>query len=107
MSALLTCNLVVNVVYFRCCRLTVNIIKWPLILLIIPPLINYASLKQEQEMLIPADATLYDIGQGQRLMMRCKGRGAPTVILESPAGGCYITTVCSQLYLVSLHRLVV
>ena len=40
-------------------------------------------------MLIPADATLYDIGQGQRLMMRCKGRGAPTVILESPAGGYY------------------
>ena len=89
MSALLTCNLVVNVIYFSCCRLTVNIIKWPLILLIIPPLINYASLKQEQEMLIPADATLYDIGQGQRLMMRCKGRGAPTVILESPAGGYY------------------
>ena len=63
-----------------------NIIKWLALLVIVPPLLNYASLKNEETLLLPSDALHYDVGHGQKLMLRCAGKGAPTVILDHPAG---------------------
>ena len=28
----------------------------------------------------------YDVGHGQRLFLSCKGKGTPTVVMESPIG---------------------
>lgn len=61
-------------------------LKWVAILVIVPPLVNYASLKNEQNIMLPDDALHYDVGYGQRLMLRCAGHGAPTLIFDNPAG---------------------
>jgi len=71
-----------------------NVLKWVLIAVVIPPLLNYTSLKSEHTALLPPTALLYDIGQGQRLMLHCTGKGAPTVILESPAGKVKGNLIC-------------
>ncbi|CAF0750593.1 unnamed protein product [Adineta steineri] len=54
-------------------------------IVIVPPLINYASLKREAP-LLGQHGLPYDIGYGQKLFLRCRGRGLPTVILDAPTG---------------------
>ncbi|CAF1443089.1 unnamed protein product [Adineta ricciae] len=56
-----------------------------LFIIIVPPLINYASLKREAP-LLAQHGLPYDIGYGQKLFLRCRGQGAPTVILDAPTG---------------------
>ncbi|KAM3614444.1 uncharacterized protein V6R79_014452 [Siganus canaliculatus] len=63
-----------------------NIGKCFLLLIIIPPFLNYASLQREGQMLIPKDGQIVDVGLGQKMHLFCKGRGRPVVILDSPTG---------------------
>lgn len=59
--------------------------KIAVVVLVAPPFLNYASLKNEEIHLQP-EGQMYDIGWGQRLFMMCKGEGPPTVILDAPTG---------------------
>ncbi|KAM9724036.1 uncharacterized protein ACNS7B_019242 [Menidia menidia] len=63
-----------------------NIGKCFLLLLIIPPFLNYASLQREAQMLLPKDGLIVDVGLGQKMHLLCKGRGRPVVILDAPTG---------------------
>ncbi|BFZ11105.1 hypothetical protein BsWGS_14144 [Bradybaena similaris] len=60
-------------------------IKYVLLLIFIPPFLNYASLQREAVELKPP-GELYDIGWGQKLFLSCQGKGPPTVILDAPTG---------------------
>lgn len=48
-------------------------------------MINYAALNKEKEVL-GRHGLEYDIGMGQKIFMKCKGEGLPTIIMESPLG---------------------
>ncbi|XP_043973110.1 uncharacterized protein si:dkey-122a22.2 isoform X2 [Gambusia affinis] len=64
----------------------VNFGKCLLLIVIVPPFINYASLQREGQMLLPKDGQMVDVGLGQKLHLLCKGRGKPAVILDAPTG---------------------
>ncbi|XP_041361636.1 uncharacterized protein LOC121377635 [Gigantopelta aegis] len=68
------------------CRRCLSFGKYVLLLLIVPPFLNYASLQREAQQLLPSGGELYDIGWSQKLFMMCHGKGPPTVILDSPTG---------------------
>ncbi|XP_077576815.1 uncharacterized protein LOC144199207 [Stigmatopora nigra] len=72
----------------RFCQTSVllNISKCLLLIIIIPPFLNYASLQREGQMLLPKDGRMIDVGLGQRMHLLCKGQGNPVVILDSPTG---------------------
>ncbi|XP_057690197.1 uncharacterized protein si:dkey-122a22.2 [Corythoichthys intestinalis] len=72
----------------RFCHTSVlmNIGKCLLLIIIIPPFLNYASLQREGQMLLPKDGQIIDVGLGQRMHLLCKGEGKPVVILDSPTG---------------------
>ncbi|XP_061676560.1 uncharacterized protein si:dkey-122a22.2 [Syngnathoides biaculeatus] len=57
-----------------------------LLLIIIPPFLNYASLQREGQMLLPKDGQIVDVGLGQRMHLLCKGQGKPVVVLDAPTG---------------------
>ncbi|XP_017268615.1 uncharacterized protein si:dkey-122a22.2 [Kryptolebias marmoratus] len=63
-----------------------NLGKCLLLILIIPPFLNYASLQREGQMLLPKDGEIIDIGLGQKMHLLCKGKGKPVVILDTPTG---------------------
>jgi len=48
-------------------------------------MLNYAGLQKEKDFL-RSQATLFDIGFGQKMFMNCSGTGRPTVILDAPTG---------------------
>ncbi|KAM9852644.1 uncharacterized protein ACBR49_005705 [Aulostomus maculatus] len=60
--------------------------KCLLLIIVIPPFLNYASLQREGQMLLPKDGQIVDVGLGQRMHLLCKGQGKPVVILDSPTG---------------------
>ena len=62
-----------------------TVVKVLLFVVAVPPMLNYAGLKQERDHLI-TNATLFDVGFGQKLFMSCEGAGRPTVILDAPTG---------------------
>ncbi|CAF1393053.1 unnamed protein product [Rotaria magnacalcarata] len=62
-----------------------KLVQLLLFVIIVPPLINYASLKREAP-LLGQHGLPYDIGFGQKLFLRCRGKGAPTVIFDAPTG---------------------
>ncbi|XP_008277405.1 uncharacterized protein LOC103355395 [Stegastes partitus] len=64
----------------------INIGKCLLLIIIIPPFLNYASLQREGQMLLPKDGQIVDVGLGQKMHLLCKGRGSPVVILDAPTG---------------------
>ncbi|XP_060571609.1 uncharacterized protein LOC132729804 [Ruditapes philippinarum] len=66
-------------------RYILTMCKFLVAVMVIPPFLNYAALQREASMLQP-DGEMYDIGWGQRLFMSCKGKGAPTVVLDAPTG---------------------
>ncbi|CAF2415049.1 unnamed protein product [Rotaria sp. Silwood2] len=68
-----------------CIRTLWKLIQLLLFIIIVPPLINYASLKREAP-LLGQHGLPYDIGYGQKLFLRCRGHGAPTVIFDAPTG---------------------
>ena len=45
------------------------------VILVGPPLLNYATMMRERQLLKPENHTLYDIGFGQKMYMSCKGHG--------------------------------
>ncbi|XP_012678582.1 uncharacterized protein si:dkey-122a22.2 [Clupea harengus] len=57
-----------------------------LLIIFIPPFLNYAALQREAQMLSPKDGQSFDIGLGQKVHMTCKGKGQPVVILDAPTG---------------------
>uniref|UniRef100_A0A3B3HHL8 Si:dkey-122a22.2 n=1 Tax=Oryzias latipes TaxID=8090 RepID=A0A3B3HHL8_ORYLA len=63
-----------------------NFGKCVLLLIIIPPFLNYASLQREEQMLLPQGGQVVDVGLGQKMHLLCKGRGKPVVVLDAPAG---------------------
>ncbi|KAF7660271.1 hypothetical protein LDENG_00285100 [Lucifuga dentata] len=63
-----------------------NIGKCLLLIIIIPPFLNYASLQREGQMLLPKDGQIIDVGLGQKMHLLCKGQGKPVVILDAPTG---------------------
>nr|XP_020467265.1 uncharacterized protein LOC109966637 [Monopterus albus] len=64
----------------------INIGKCLLLIIIIPPFLNYASLQREGQMLLPKDGQIVDVGLGQKMHLLCKGQGIPVVILDGPTG---------------------
>ncbi|XP_036395278.1 uncharacterized protein si:dkey-122a22.2 isoform X2 [Megalops cyprinoides] len=60
--------------------------KVVLLVIFIPPFLNYASLQREALMLIPKGGLSVDIGLGQKIHLMCKGRGQPVVMLDAPTG---------------------
>ncbi|XP_003385364.1 PREDICTED: uncharacterized protein LOC100631396 [Amphimedon queenslandica] len=60
-------------------------VKCFLLILVAIFVLNFASLKREEKALFP-QGELYDIGWGQKLFMRCTGKGTPVVLLDSPIG---------------------
>lgn len=62
-----------------------TVFKWMLLLLVIPPVANYAAIQTEWQRLRDNDA-LFDIGFGQKLYMSCRGTGRPTILLDAPTG---------------------
>ncbi|XP_054639249.1 uncharacterized protein si:dkey-122a22.2 [Dunckerocampus dactyliophorus] len=63
-----------------------NVGKCLLLIIVIPPFLNYASLQREGQMLLPKDGQIVDVGLGQRMHLLCKGQGQPVVILDAPTG---------------------
>ena len=55
------------------------------IFIVVPPMLNYDSLKQETEYLMQ-NVTLYDVCFGQKLNMSCNGDGRPTAIFDAHIG---------------------
>ncbi|XP_029359407.1 uncharacterized protein LOC115044499 [Echeneis naucrates] len=68
------------------CSVLINIGKCLLLIIIIPPFLNYASLQREGQMLLPKDGQIVDVSLGQKMHLLCKGRGKPVVILDAPTG---------------------
>ncbi|XP_058504125.1 uncharacterized protein si:dkey-122a22.2 [Solea solea] len=64
----------------------INIGKFLLLIIVIPPFLNYASLQREGQMLLPKDGQIVDISLGQQMHLLCKGQGKPVVILDAPTG---------------------
>lgn len=68
-----------------CLKKSVSGLKYVLLVLIVPGLLNYAALLRESAALLPQGA-FYDVGFGQKIFMMCNGTGSPTVILDAPTG---------------------
>jgi hypothetical protein len=77
---------------------SINFVKFLVILIIVPPLLNWAALNRELPE-IGKHGLPYDIGMNQTLFMSCKGKGLPTVIMESPIG------TSSDLWIPIQHKL--
>ena len=55
------------------------ILKIVLFVIVVPPMLSYAALKQDRDLM--HNLTLYDVGFGQKLHMSCIGDGRALVIL--------------------------
>ncbi|KAM6910595.1 uncharacterized protein FYW49_012539 [Xenentodon cancila] len=60
--------------------------KCLLVIVVVPPFLNYASLQRERHVLLPKDGQIVDVGLGQKMHLLCKGHGKPVVILDAPTG---------------------
>nr|XP_023667267.1 uncharacterized protein LOC111843711 [Paramormyrops kingsleyae] len=68
------------------CAKVTDVGKVVLLIIFIPPFLNYASLQREGALLIPEGAQSVDIGLGQKVHLLCKGQGEPVVLLDAPTG---------------------
>ena len=80
-----------------------NILKVLLFVIVVPPMMNYAGLRQERDHLT-RNITMFDVGFGQKLFMSCLGEGRPTVILDAPTGATSDVWLSGQLLLSSVTR---
>ncbi|XP_078396199.1 uncharacterized protein LOC144679568 isoform X2 [Cetorhinus maximus] len=71
---------------FSVCRRLISVLKYLLLILVIPPFLNYAALQREGALLQPQEGELVDIGLGQKLYLNCQGKGHPVVIFDAPTG---------------------
>ncbi|XP_020353473.1 uncharacterized protein LOC109901882 isoform X1 [Oncorhynchus kisutch] len=70
----------------RCWSTVTSVGKCLLLIILIPPFLNYASLQREGQLLLPEGGEIIDIGLGQKMHLMCKGQGQPVVILDAPTG---------------------
>ncbi|XP_042188271.1 AB hydrolase superfamily protein FGSG_00044 [Callorhinchus milii] len=68
------------------CSRFLSVAKYFLLVFVIPPFLNYASLQREGTLLQPQEGKLVDIGLGQSLYLNCQGKGQPVVVCDAPAG---------------------
>jgi len=80
-----------------------NALKILLFVVVAPPMLNYAGLRNEEEYL-RTNLTVYDIGFGQKMFFNCSGAGKPTVILDAPTGMTSDSWVFAQQELAKLTR---
>ncbi|XP_055489462.1 uncharacterized protein si:dkey-122a22.2 isoform X1 [Leucoraja erinacea] len=71
---------------WRICSRLVSILKYLILILVIPPFLNYASLQREGPLLQPQEGQLIDVGLGQKLYLSCIGKGQPVVVFDAPTG---------------------
>ncbi|CAF0829974.1 unnamed protein product [Brachionus calyciflorus] len=69
----------------RIVTFVLNFVKYGALICIIPPLLNYAALNRESPVM-GTHGLMYDVGSSQRLFLSCKGKGVPTIIMDSPIG---------------------
>lgn len=69
-----------------CWSILTNVGKCLLLIIIIPPFLNYASLQREGQLLMAKGGQVFDVGLGQNMNLVCKGQGQPVVILDAPTG---------------------
>ncbi|GCC30688.1 hypothetical protein chiPu_0009142 [Chiloscyllium punctatum] len=70
----------------RICLRVISVLKYLVLVFMIPPFLNYASLQREGVLLQPQEGELVDIGLGQKLYLNCQGKGQPVVIFDAPTG---------------------
>ncbi|KAJ7985601.1 hypothetical protein DPEC_G00353760 [Dallia pectoralis] len=70
----------------RCWSTVMTVGKCILLIVLIPPFLNYASLQREGQLLLPEGSEIIDVGLGQKMHLMCKGQGQPVVILDAPTG---------------------
>jgi len=79
-----------------------------MVVLVVPPMLNYAGLQREKEFLSQStEGQMYDVGFGQKLYLHCVGEGLPTVILDSATGHSSDSLAMAQADLASLTRVCV
>lgn len=69
-----------------CWSMIILVGKILLLIVFVPPFLNYAALQREAQMLTPHAGRPFDVGLGQKIHMVCKGKGQPVVMLDSPTG---------------------
>ena len=62
-----------------------GIFKVVILVIIVPPLLNYASLQREMASLRP-QGEMHDGPRGNKLFMNCSGKGQPVVMMDTPEG---------------------
>jgi pimeloyl-ACP methyl ester carboxylesterase len=63
----------------------IGVLKVVILVIIVPPFLNYASLQRESASLRPHDE-LHDGPRGNKLFMNCSGKGLPVVMMDTPGG---------------------
>ncbi|XP_033647162.1 uncharacterized protein LOC117306770 [Asterias rubens] len=59
--------------------------KYVVLVLVLPAILNHASLYREAAELKP-QGELYDVGWNHKMLLHCTGTGSPTVVLDAPTG---------------------
>ena len=62
-----------------------GILKVIVLVVVVPPFLNYASLQRESASLRP-DGEMHDGPRGNKLFMNCSGKGSPVVMMDTPGG---------------------
>lgn len=81
-----------------------------LVILVVPPMLNYAGLQREKEYLVGKSDELgvrADIGFGQQVYLQCEGEGKPTVILDTGVGESSVSMISVLSELSSITRVCV
>ena len=63
----------------------IGILKAIVLVIFVPPFLNYASLQQESASLHP-HGEMHDGPRGNKLFMNCTGKGLPVVMMDTPGG---------------------
>ena len=62
-----------------------GVLKVAILVIIVPPLLNYASLQREMASLHP-HGEIHNGPRGNKLFMNCSGKGLPVVMMDTPEG---------------------
>ena len=63
----------------------IGILKVIVLVIVVPPFLNYASLQRESASLHP-HGEMHDGPRGNKLFMNCTGKGLPVVMMDTPGG---------------------
>ena len=63
----------------------IGILKVIVLVIVVPPFLNYASLQRESVSLHP-NSEMHDGPRGNKLFMNCTGKGLPVVLMDTPGG---------------------